>query len=145
MVCVALFKLNPLDNKCLTDNIIYKAKIQSSLTNYSPKTYIGASETKFKQRYANHKKSFNHERYKNETELSVEFWKLKNLNANPTVKFEIYKKTSKINITSKICQLCTNEKLSIIENKNPHLLNSRNELVSKCRHTNKFKLSNFKT
>ena len=39
-----------------------------------------------------------------------------------------------------VCYLCLNKKLFIIENQGNDLLNQRNELISKCRHKNKFKL-----
>ena len=40
-----------------------------------------------------------------------------------------------------MCNLCTAEKLLIIESiDDDNLLNKRSEFVSKCRHTNKFKL-----
>ena len=134
----------PLQNKCLTSNIVYKATISSNYPNYKNKTYIGISETKFKLRYANHKKSFNHTKYKNDSELSVEYWKLKEMNANPNITFSILKRCPPTKPSSK-CYLCLNEKLFILESKNEHLLNKRGELVTKCRHKNKFKLCNHKT
>ena len=42
----------------------------------------------------------------------------------------------------KSCILCLTEKYQIIFSK-LNLLNSRNELVTKCRHENKFYLANF--
>ena len=39
--------------------------------------YIGLASTTFKERYNNHKNSFNHEKYENEAELSKYVWKLK--------------------------------------------------------------------
>ena len=44
-----------------------------------------------------------------------------------------------------ICYLCLNEKLFINEHQGDNLLNQQNELFSKCRHRNKFKLMNCKT
>ena len=38
---------------------------------------------------SNHKKSFNVNEYKNETELSNESWQIKNLGHHPQVEFEI--------------------------------------------------------
>ena len=38
--------------------------------------YIGAAEN-FKNRFANHQKSFRHEKYKTETELSKYIWNLR--------------------------------------------------------------------
>ena len=52
----------PLSNQCQITSIIYKTKITSNLRNYHGKIYYGTSEGAFKQRYGNHKKSFNHEK-----------------------------------------------------------------------------------
>ena len=40
------------------------------------------------------------------------------------------------------CDLCTTEKLEILlqSSTDPHLLNSRSEIMNKCRHKNKFSL-----
>ena len=40
--------------------------------NHTPKLYKGICETTFTKRFANHKKSFNIERSKRDTKLSVE-------------------------------------------------------------------------
>ena len=72
----------PLQQKCLTSNIIYKAIITSNLNGHEEKVYIGTSETKFKLRYANHVKSFKFQKYENDTELSKEVWRIKKLNGN---------------------------------------------------------------
>ena len=62
----------PLNNKCLSNNVLYKANITSESENYRNKIYYGISETKFKSRYANHRKSFKNRNYKTDTELSNE-------------------------------------------------------------------------
>lgn len=136
----------PLNNECLTKNIVYKATVTTDLANYNEKSYIGICEGPFKLRYANHKKSISNKKYLNETELSKEIWKIKAKNGNPVIKFSILKKCAPYNSSSNKCSLCINEKLFILENShNDILLNQRNELVSKCRHRNKHKLSNHKT
>jgi hypothetical protein len=137
---------HPLGNQCLATNIVYEGTITSIEPNTIPKTYIGLSEGTFKKRYANHKKSFNHLRYENDTELSKEYWKLKTKNAEPKITWKIKKKCGTFNPTSGKCSLCLNEKLLILEaSDDKNSLNKRNELVSKCRHQNKFKLSSQKT
>ena len=45
----------PLNNKCLTPNIVYEAQITNN-TNDDQKRYLGASETPFKERFNNHKR-----------------------------------------------------------------------------------------
>ena len=46
----------PLNKKCLTNNVLYKACITPNEKNSKKKIYCGVSETAFKLRYANHKK-----------------------------------------------------------------------------------------
>ena len=65
----------PLKEKCFTENILYEADI--SLENFQKKIYYEKSETKFKTRYSNHKKSFNHEKHKNDTNYRMNSGKLK--------------------------------------------------------------------
>ena len=49
------------------------------------------------------------------------------------------------NRVSKTCDLCLNEKLEILNFKDrDKLLNKRSELISKCRHFNKYLLKNMK-
>ena len=133
----------PLNNNCQATNIIYEATIKSNAPDYTTKTYIGTSETPFKFRYANYKKSFNTEKYKNDTALSKEVWKIKNSNNEPTITWKIIKRTSKIRPNANKCNLCLHEKTLILYSCNPNLLNSRNEIVSKCRHINKHMLKIF--
>ena len=135
-----------LSNQCQITNIIYKAKITSNFRNFSKlsnfrKIYYGTSEGTFKQRYEDHKKSFNHEKHRTDRELSKEYWRLKELKAQPQVQFYILKRCRPTKRTG-IYYLCLNEKLFIIEHQGNDFLNQRNELISKCRHKIKFKLMN---
>ena len=126
----------PLNNQCLATNIVYEATVTTNAPNYTPKTYIGISEGSFKKRFANHKKSFNHVCYEKETELSKEVWKLKNEGEDPKITWKIKKKCGPFNVTSGKCNLCSNEKLFILELfDNTKLLNKRDELVSKFKLT----------
>ena len=134
----------PLQNECLTSNIIYEATISTTSHQYEPKIYYGLCETKFKVRYANHKKSFSNRKYNNETELASEYWRLRDSNITPIIKWKIKRKCSKYKPNSRHCNLCLNEKLFILEHKSDNILNKRTELVNKCRHENKFYLSRFK-
>ena len=60
------------NGECLPKCIVYQATISSNLNNYHVKAYLEICETTFKVRYANHKKSFNYETYKNETYKSYQ-------------------------------------------------------------------------
>ena len=132
----------PLNQECLATNCLYKATIKSR-NESGIKIYFGISSTKFKSRYANHIKSFRTEKYKTETELSNEFWRIKEKGETPVVTWEIVQRYPTYNPTSKKCLLCLNEKLTIATYGEGNMLNKRTELISKCRHQNRFLLSKF--
>ena len=94
---------SPLNNKCLSNNILYKAE------NYRNKIYYDISETKFKSQYTNHRKSFKNRKYKTDTELSNEIWKLKEQNKNLNTFCEILGIHQSYNTSTKQCMLCLNE------------------------------------
>ena len=136
--CNCMNKNNcPMNNNCLATNVIYEATIRSDLPNYKEKKYIGLCESTFKKRFANHKSSFNHQRYKNSTSLSVELWKVKELNGNPDVSWRIIRKAKAYTPETKHCALCLNEKYEIANYPEENLLNKRTEIISKCRHRRK--------
>ena len=89
-------------------------------------------------------KDFRHEKASKSTELSKYVWDLKNTGIEPNLSWEIIDHASSYRNGSKSCNLCLTEKFHIITSKLP-LLNKRSELISKCRHVNKFLLSNYKS
>ena len=127
----------PMNQNCLATNVIYEATITSDLPNYQEKKYIGLCESTFKKRFANHKSSFNHERYKSSTSLSVELWKIKEMNGTPNVTWRIINKAKSYTPESKRCLLCMNEKYEIANYPYKNLLNKRTEIIAKCRHRRK--------
>ena len=66
----------PLQNHCLTTNLIYRADNENN-GNKGTKIYFVLAETSFKARFGNHNRNFNHEQYKKSTELSKYMWSLK--------------------------------------------------------------------
>ena len=48
----------PLQNKCLTLKIVYRANVENDINNQK-KFYFGVSETPFKECFRNHIKEFN--------------------------------------------------------------------------------------
>ena len=103
----------PLQNKCLTPKIVYRANVENDI-NDEKKFYFGVSETPFKERFRNHKKEFNYAKYRNSTELSKYIWQLKDLNMTPKISWEI---AAVIRCAARIdcCKLCLTEKLFIIK------------------------------
>ena len=105
--------------------------------------YYGISETKFKTRYSNHEKSFNHEKHKNDTQLSNELWKIKVSKEEPVLVWEILGQSQPYNVSRKRCLLCLNEKLQIAFYGEKYMPSKRTEIISKCRHRNKDALARY--
>ena len=59
----------PLENKCLTPRIVYRADVTNNKTD-EHEYYYRISETPFKERYENHKTSFRHRSHLNTSDLS---------------------------------------------------------------------------
>lgn len=131
----------PLSGKCLSSCIVYKAMV---VTDQAKSTYYGICESDFKTRYNNHTKSFRSRKYENETELSKLVWKLKDDNANYAIHWSIEKNAGRYKCGTRRCDLCLSEKVAIVRANPKGLLNKRTELVSKCRHKNKFVIGNVK-
>ena len=111
-------------------------------TDSTGKSYIGLTEGPFKQRYNNHTLSFRDRKRENSTELSKYVWKLKDEHTSYKIHWTILAKAAAYNNKTKRCNLCLTEKLHIIRADTSTLLNKRSELISKCRHENKFLLKN---
>ena len=132
----------PLNGNCLDKQVIYKCNVRSSVEDEGI-NYIGLTENTFKARWYQHKHTFNHENKANSTELSKHVWELQNQNIVPILSWEIIDHARPYVNGSKTCNLCLTEKFHIITTKEK-LLNKRSELISTCRHVNKFLLKNFK-
>ena len=104
---------------------------------------IGLTENVFKDRFYKHKNSFKYESKRDATELSNFVWENKHANTETNLVCNVLDKARAYKPEAKRCLLCLTEKYHIIFSK-LNLLNSKNELVTKCRHENKFYLANFK-
>ena len=101
------------------------------------------SEDEFKTRYNNRTMSFQNKGHEKKTELSKYVWELKDKGEDFTIKWSVAAKPSPYICGSKRCDLCLTEKLLIAKADPRTLLNKRSEIVSKCRHRNKFTLKRF--
>ena len=116
---------SPLDGKCRAENIVYKCV--ASVDGYPNKVYLGTAEGDFKQRFYNHRMSFNDEGHSTDTTLSKYVWEIKKkFKIRSSRKWSIIKSVPAYSNISKKCQLSLQEKF-----------------ISKCRHVNKFLLSNY--
>ena len=126
----------PLENKCLTPRIVYRADITNNKTDEHKYCY-GISHTPFKDRSENHKTSFRHRSHLTASDLSKYYWKLIGNGSVPTIKFSIAKRV-KGNTFINNCNLSLSEKAFMIRNPDGvNMLNKRSEFISKCQHTNK--------
>ena len=127
----------PLDGKCQTETIIYKATLE---TTTGTKHYIGSTEKDFKTRYTGHKQSFTTQYKKNATALSQCVW-AHGLQPTPNVKWDIIQKAQKYTPGNKTCDLCTSEKLHILKIINTEgYLNKKNDIAKRCPHRDKYSL-----
>ena len=132
-----------LDNKCLRSELTYQADVTNNLDD-EYKYYLGLAETTFKERYSNHKSSFNNENSKNSTELSKYVWSLRENNKVLSIKWKIVKIVyNKSNII--FLQTMFNRKAVILNALgDDKYLNKKFEFINKCRHQNKLLLKNVK-
>ena len=133
----------PLDKKCLSECLVCNALVDRLETNET-KHYYGTCKKNFKERYNNHTAFFRNESKEKSIELSKYIWELKNNNIQHNLEWCIASKARPYACVSRKCDLCLTEKLPVIKADPESLLNTRDELVSKCRHMNKFSLKCFK-
>ncbi len=131
----------PLGEKCLAQSVIYQATISRSPGDTQKFKYIGLTEGQFKTRYSGHLQSIRHQKYETATELSKKYWEMKRGGNEPVIKWTILKEVDSYKGGQSNCNLCLAEKYFIIRDRDKNLLNSRSELLSKCRHRRKFLLS----
>ena len=129
----------PMEGQCLSSCIVYNAEVKSENTK---KVYYGSCGGPFKDRYRNHKVSFNNEKNKEATKLSKYIWDLKKKKKQYEIAWSIVKKCAPYKASSSRCDLCLSEKLTILKAKDNETMNKRSEIANKCRHANKFSLSN---
>ena len=129
-----------MNGNCLSECFIYKASIDTP--NY--RIYYSTCENTFKEHYNNHTCSFRNKSREKNTELSTYVWELKDKDVNFSINWDIAMKSRKYVCGSRKCDLCICEKLPIARGDPYVLLNKRDELVSICRHRNKFTLKYFK-
>ena len=132
----------PVNGRCQESDIIYNADIK--VEGEGDKLYIGATATDFKKRYGNHKSSFKNETYKHSTMLSTYVWNVKeNSHKQPQVNFKIKKNILSYRPEIEKCNLCIGEKKEIILADENKIINRNDEILTKCRHRNKYLLQNW--
>ena len=133
----------PMAGNCLKSSVVYHATVTTEDSKLA-QTYVGLTETSFKARFANHKSAFNDQskRQHRAQQACLAFEGSQGLKFQIT--WRILKQTSPYSPASNRCNLCQWEKYFIICRPELATLNKRSELVTSCRHVNKFLLENFK-
>ena len=130
----------PLNGECLQKSVVYQADIKHDNI---VRTYYGMTKNKFKTRYNQPNSSLNNEDYRSATKLSSYAWKLKDKNKAYSIDWSIKATGVPYQPGSKICDLCLVEKTVIALADPQTTLNSRNEILFKCKHKINFSLSKF--
>ena len=131
-----------MQGHCLTDNVVYRGKITNSS---KPETnYIGMTQGPFKDREREHHNSFTNTKKKNSSKVATHMWLERENGEDPsTISWSVIDRAPAYRNGDLHCRLCLTEKYHIIFQPFTKL-NKRNEIISKCRHENKFRLCNFK-
>jgi hypothetical protein len=98
--------MNALLTRTVNLKTLFFVNVVTSPDDGVKKEYIRMTATTFKERYANHKKSFKFHRYENVTELSKYIWELKSNDRDYTLKWSILKRACAYSSGAKRCNLC---------------------------------------
>ena len=132
----------PLKGSCQHKNFVYFCKFSTPDLNQNHPHYIRFAEHTFKDRLYKQSNSFKYKSKRNSAELSNFIWGKKKEKVNVNFDRSILDKAKPYSTASKKCIFCLTEKYHIIFSiKN--MLNKRSDLVTKCRHENKFYLANY--
>ena len=124
----------PLANKCLTENIIYEARITTQNSLFK---YIGSTSNSFKKRWYNHTRSFRDPGLKKATSLAKLIHNLKDKKTKFDLTWRIIKKANPYSGGGAKCNLCLCEAYLIMKGA-PGLINLHAESILKCTHRKKW-------
>ena len=132
----------PLQGKCMINSVVYRGLVtnpQKSDTNY-----IGMTQGPFKDREREHRNSFTNTKKKTSSKIASHIWKEKDEGTPPSnVSWSVIDRAPAYRNGDRQCRLCLTEKYHIIFQPFQKI-NKRSEIISKCRHENKFYLCNYK-
>ena len=123
----------PMNGECLTENVIYQAKIVTNQPKPETHTYVGLS-VNFKDRFRNHTQSMDKRKYGNQTTLSKFVWNLKDRKIDFDLTWKILDRAQPYNPIQDVCNLCTLEKYYLIFKPETATLNESEEINSFCLH-----------
>ena len=130
--------------------------MNGNCTDDTSKTYIGSTEPQFKLRWRNHNSSFEKRKevynkhtktvqFHYPTSLARYVWGVKDAGKDPTISWSRMKRAAGYACGGLRCNLCLEEKLSILQATPHSLINKRSELLYKCPHQRKHRLISLKS
>ena len=127
----------PLDGHCCISCIAYEATVKTNNKEY---IYFGISDGEWKKRFSFHTMTFRKQEYEGSTELSKFIWSLQDKGESYSIKWRVAEQAHPYKCGTRRCDLCITEKTLIARSRHKGMLNKRSEIISKCRHRNKFAL-----
>ena len=135
-------KICPVDGKCLTGPVLYRADVTA---NNKTEHYTGIAGNNFKERVSKHFSNIDHSEQRDDTTLSQHIWNLKDSNIDYILKWNLVEEAPIFNHTTGKCRLCNREKWYIMFKPEHATLNNRSEFYSMCRHRKKNLLEKVKS
>ena len=131
----------PLEGACLTEGVIYEAKV-TRLDNNTSEFYTGVTVNTFKQRYYGHSYDFRHRSQRTSLCPSSHISDLKDAGVNYNLFWKIIARSRGFNPTTRFCQACLKEKYYIMFRPEGETHNNRSKFYNTCRHRKKLLLEN---
>ena len=132
----------PVEGKCLTGPVLYRADVTS---NNKTEYYTGIAGNTFKERYSKHFSNMEHSDQRDDTTLSQHIWSLKDSNTNYVLKWNLVEEAPIFNHITGKCRLCNREKWYNLFKPEHATLNNQSEFYSMCRHRKKNLLEKVKS
>ena len=130
----------PVDAKCLTSAVVYKATVTAS--DGDVRTYTGSTDRKFKDRLYEHRTDTNNRSHRHNTKLAGYTWDKKDAGISiDNIELQLLKKCHRYEPGGRMCDVCLSEKLAIMKNRELNSLNQRSELMHRCIHKSRRTLS----
>ena len=124
---------------CLDREMVYKAEVQ---THQGPRHYYGQTARTFKERFYGHTSDLRHREKTNSTALSKFVWKFRDTTGeDPEITWSKLKSARPYSVGSAKCSLCLTEKIAIAQDKSGKMINRRREIMNRCLHKDRYKLS----
>ena len=126
----------PLDGACLTEGVVYEAKV-TRRDNGKQEFYTGVTVGTFKRRYYGHTYDLNHPSQRSNTCLSKYVWELQDQGISYDLDWKIIARGKGFNPTTGSYKACLKDFFKIMFRREGTTLNNRREFYNTLRHRKK--------